>query len=548
MTLRGPGYLFRHLTALLLAGVATAVFATPRAAAYEAVITDATVEVRSGAGRAYYPVGELERGDRVQVETELFGWYQIRCPEGVFSYVEAKNVNAKGDGSRGEVNTDRTSVYAAHADADRSPAESYRKLLDLERGDVVEIVATVDNYYKIIPPQTAFVFLPPKALAAAEAVAVTESPAAATPPATSSDPAPAEPVAETQPEKARLAPVITPDPPAAPPTQAQPAGPVGPALTEPPRPRPVPVAPAPPAAESAPATPPAPALAPDAAPAAPPAPRRVATMYPPAGEPVVRPAKAAAVPAAPAPAAGSGDLLTDPNAVVARPDVPVSSPAAHPRVVAVEAVMLPYFTLPVDEQPLAHMTRGYAGVAEIDTLTDGDRRLIESRLDELERNREMALALRAEPAPAAPDPAPASAAEGVPSGALVDAGGPAPAPTPSGPPAVAPAPRAPAAAPPAASAPAPAPAPAPGPVGPGYDAVGVLTVSTVHTGKNQPELLRLLDPSGQRTIAYLEPNADIDTVRMMGQLVGISGSSSYDPSLKLRLIKPDEIVVLGAMR
>lgn len=542
MTLRGPGYLFRHLTALLLAGVTAASVATaPAAAAYEAVITEASVEVRSGAGRAYYPVGVLERGDRVQVETELFGWYQIRCPEGVFSYVEQKNVNAKGDGSRGEVNTDRTSVYAAHADADKSPAESYRKLLDLERGDLVEIVATVDNYYKIIPPQSAFVFLPPKALAAAEAVAVTEAPSAADPPAAapapslSPTPAPAKPVGETKPDRARLAPVITPDPPATPAVEpdepAAPLAPVEPALTEPARPRPLPVAPAAPAVVE---------TTPEPLPEA--APRRVATMYPPAGEPVVRPAVVAAAAAVPAPAApaGSGDLLTDPDAVVAKPDVPVSSPAAHPRVVAVEAAMLPYFTLPVDEQPLAHMTRGYAGVAEIDTLTDGDRRLIESRLNELERNREMALALRTEPVPAAPapDPVPAPVAVGVPSGALVDAGTPAPAPTP---PAAAPAPA-------AAPTPKPAPAPAPGPVGPGYDAVGVLTVSTVHTGQNQPELLRLLDPSGQRTIAYLEPNENLDTVMMMGQLVGITGPSSYDPSLKLRLIKPDEIVVLGAMR
>ena len=165
MPLRGPGCLFRHLAAAPLLLLALTLSTAPHAAAYEAVITEASVEVRSGAGRAYYPVGTLERGDRVRVETELFGWYQIRCPEGVFSYVEQKNVNAKGDGSRGEINTDRTAVYAAHADTSKSPAESYRKLLDLERGDVVTIVDTVDNYYRITPPQTAFVFLPPKALA-----------------------------------------------------------------------------------------------------------------------------------------------------------------------------------------------------------------------------------------------------------------------------------------------------------------------------------------------------------------------------------------------
>ena len=289
-------------------------------------------------------------------------------------------------------------------------------------------------------------------------------------------------------------------------------------------------------------------------------------MYPPPGEPVIRPAApivpvapaAAAAAAAPTPTASAagGDLLSDPDVVTVKPDVPVSSPAVHPRVVAVEAAMLPYFTLPVDEQPLAHMTRGYVEIAELDDLTDGDRRLIESRLGELERNREMAIALRDDAAPLAPSPAPV--AEGVPTGSLVDAATPAP-PAP-----IAPTAPAPPAAPTRASAPKPTPTPAPtrvlprtpappasaaalGPVGPGYDAVGVLTVSTVHTGKNQPELLRLLDPSGQRTIAYLEPNENLDTLMMMDQLVGIIGSSSYDPSLKLRLIRPDEIVVLGAV-
>lgn len=581
MPLRGPVYLFSRFTAalLVLAGIAAN---APHAAAYEGVITADTIEVRSGAGRAYYPVGTLQRGDRVQVETELFGWFQIRCPEGVFSYVEQKNVNAKGDGSRGEINTDRTSVYAAHADTGKSPAESYRKLLDLERGDVVQIVGTVDNYYKIIPPQTAFVFLPPKSLEAAQAVAV-DAPAApqtptppadtprVTPPATPVvdpivppvvDPivAPVTAPAPTQPDPdaPRLAPVITPDllpvEPTSPTLPAttdveiaidEPIAPIEPVFATPTPPQTAPVAPTAltePTASIDPVDVPAPE------PVAPPtpAPRRVATMYPPPGEPVVRPALPVAPPA---PEPVNGDLLTDPDAVVAKPDVPVSSPAAHPQVVAVEAAMLPYFTLPVDEQPLAHMARGYAGLSQLNGLTDGDQQLVQSRLDELERNREMAVALRAKPDAAEPDqvaldtPAPVASEPA-----------PAPAPVAIAPPTPAPAPT------PAASVPVGVPSgllidatqtttpPVPSPAGSGFDAVGVLTVSTVHTGENQPELLRLLDPSGQRTIAYLEPNRGIDTALMLGQLVGITGSSSYDPSLKLRLIKPDQIVVLGAVR
>ena len=614
MTLRGLGYVFTLCSLAALLSVSTPAFA------YEAVITQDSVPVRSGAGRAYYPVGELKRGDRVQVETELFGWYQIRCPEGVSSFVERKNVDAKADGTKGVVNTDRTRVYAAHQDVTKAPAESYRPLVDLNRGDLVQIIETIDSYYKIIPPQNTYVFLPPQALAAAEAVAAADPPESDTPADTSSSESssPETPETPTTPSGTRLAPVVTPDPPAEPTAPATPATEVQdildpvvePAVKTPTVEAPE-VEPATPAVQVAQPTPPtlkpaeqmtpvtpvvvAPPVSPQTAPQTPsqvteivepatpeepvaePAapirttrPPRVATLSPPSDEPAVRPADPTPLlTTIPSKETGPepGDLLSDPDMQVAKPDVPVSSPAVHPKIVAVEAAMLPYFTLPVDEQPLAHMTRGYATASEIDNLTTEDRTLVQKRLRELERNREMAIALRDapakseasvvepvdEPAPSAPAvktatmappanepateiaavaPAPDNAPVGIPTGPLVEnntsateaAATPEPAQEPVVEPVVVAQPE------PAEETPAPTPAPTPTPVvGSNFDAVGVLTVSTVHTGQNQPELLRLLDPSGQRTIAYLEPTDAIDTVRMLGQLVGITGSSSYDP-------------------
>lgn len=78
-----------------------------------------------------------------------------------------------------------------------------------------------------------------------------------------------------------------------------------------------------------------------------------------------------------------------------------------------------------------------------------------------------------------------------------------------------------------------------------YDAVGILSASTVHTGTNQPELLRLLDPTGRRTVAYLEPGGKVDTVQMLGRLVGITGQTVYDPTTKLNLIQIDSIDILS---
>ena len=231
------------------------------------------------------------------------------------------------------------------------------------------------------------------------------------------------------------------------------------------------------------------------------------------------------------------------------PDVQVTTLASNELLRAVEVAILPYFTLPVDEQPIAKMVRGYADTEQIQGLSDNDLTIVRTRRAELERNRELALALhqieatdrevndgstaspQTTPLVAATPPSPAAA---TPAEVLATTQAPE-------------APEAPEATPGPVAAAAPtlaggAPAVAPSP----YDAVGLLAASTVHTGGNQPRLLRLLDPTGRRTIAYLEPADPIDPVQMIGRLVGIVGESRYDPGTKLNLIQPTRVDILNA--
>ncbi len=260
-------------------------------------------------------------------------------------------------------------------------------------------------------------------------------------------------------------------------------------------------------------------------------------------------------------------LLNDPSVRVARPEVPVATRADNDMLRAVEIAILPYFTLPVDQQPIAKMVRGYADAAQIDDLSDNDLAIIRNRLTELQRNRDRALGKvdppldaaastalanpRATPAPPTPadddavtmaSPNPDASATTVVSadterlaGAVTPpADDPAPDSTNDTD---------------TASSPPPAPPTPPATTGPAfvgeYDAIGILIASTVHTGVNQPKLLRLMDPTGRRTVAYLEPTDQTDTVRYMGQLVGIVGQAVYDPTTKLNLIRPTQIDVLA---
>ncbi|MEM9883357.1 MAG: hypothetical protein AAF800_10605 [Planctomycetota bacterium] len=454
---------------------------------FDAVVRDPIVQVRSGAGRAYYEVGSMNQGTRVRVEAELFGWYKIACPEGVFCFVERKNINVRGDGTRGVVEVDNTPVNAAHAT--KGPADSYRNLLKLDAGDTVRIVATVNNAYKIEPPVGAFVFLPPGSVA----------PVGNTPP----------PPEGITPE--RVAPQTSPEP--------------APAAVGPPTPRPAPD--------------PVFTPAPDPAEVVPPAPEPVVVVTPP--PPAVVEAQPDAVPqitleiettaeqAGPS-AAADADLLDNPDVDVPLPDAAVTTEARDEMLRAVEVAMLPYFTLPVSEQPIAKMVRGYADAASLADLGANDMAIVQARLTELERNRELALAMRKVDAvaaevgePVTPEATPEAAPEADPTDSTASV------------------------VVPAANASDPSestPAATPGGTSGGYDAVGILTASTVHTGGNQPQLFRLLDPTGRRTIAYLEP-ADVDTVQMLGRLVGVVGSTQYDPSTRLNLIEPDRIDVLS---
>lgn len=167
------------------------------------VVDQDNVEVRAGAGRTFYVVGNLRKGQIVKVDKIIFGWHQIEAPEGTTSYVLRKDVDAKGDGKTGVVNTDRAPVKAA---AVTGPGESYRRQVDLMRGDTVEILGEEGSYYKIKPPTNAFVYVAPGAIRRATPAEIaslrqSEPEASVTPPAPPTPPAQREP-APTRPVEA----------------------------------------------------------------------------------------------------------------------------------------------------------------------------------------------------------------------------------------------------------------------------------------------------------------------------------------------------------
>ncbi|MBC22436.1 MAG: hypothetical protein CMJ32_00770 [Phycisphaerae bacterium] len=78
-----------------------------------------------------------------------------------------------------------------------------------------------------------------------------------------------------------------------------------------------------------------------------------------------------------------------------------------------------------------------------------------------------------------------------------------------------------------------------------YNAVGRLNASAVYNGERLPQLYRVRDPGSGQTILYLEPDNPQITA-MLGQVVGIVGTTRFDERLQLNIIEPRRIDILIA--
>ncbi len=307
------------------------------------VVVEDDVKARAGQGREYYVVGDVPRGTLVEVHEVVYGWYKISPPQGVHSYVSKGFVRARGDGTTGVVTGDNAWVRAAGVD--RAPHLSYQKQLLLADGQTVGIVGERDDFYLIVPPQGAYVFVPPTALRRAtpdEIAAAGASQDAASGPVAAVEVAPAPAAATPQPPPAE-----------------QPA----------------------PVAEAAPERTPEPVSQP---------------MGQPEPETQTEP-QASVAPAQPAPdPAEQTEQPTQPEEPqeLQEPRDTQWPTVISPRMQAAEAAYKEVFDLPLEEQPIDSLRASYEVVAADATLPHSDRQIATARINQLNRNVQLIESLR----------------------------------------------------------------------------------------------------------------------------------------------------------
>ena len=113
-----------------------------------------TAFVRSGPSNNFYATAKLEKGTKVRVVGIKYEWLKIVPPEGSFSLVPQVYVQRRGEGNIGRV-TNALNVRAGSSEnAMKSTIQT-----KLAEGQDVTIIGEQDEYFKIVPPEDAYVFI-----------------------------------------------------------------------------------------------------------------------------------------------------------------------------------------------------------------------------------------------------------------------------------------------------------------------------------------------------------------------------------------------------
>ncbi len=132
--------------------------ATATAAGFKAVVTAETAIILAGSSKAYYPVGRLPRGAVVEVlDASYPGYVQINPPAGCEAFVAKAKVQTDDKGAVGTVSEDGTECFAAGMEL--TPAKSFRVQRKLSKGETLEIIAVVGDFYRVKAPRGTTVYM-----------------------------------------------------------------------------------------------------------------------------------------------------------------------------------------------------------------------------------------------------------------------------------------------------------------------------------------------------------------------------------------------------
>lgn len=151
--------------------------ATPAAptaqAGFKAVVTAESAVILAGSSKAYYAVGRMPRGSVLEVvDASYIGYYQITPPGCCAAFVAKSKVQTDEKGVTGTVTEDGAECFAAGLEL--TPAKSFRVQRKLNKGEKLDILGVVGDYYRVEEPAGTSVFVAAEALRKATPQDLTE--------------------------------------------------------------------------------------------------------------------------------------------------------------------------------------------------------------------------------------------------------------------------------------------------------------------------------------------------------------------------------------
>ena len=124
-------------------------------------VTIEDLTLYSSASDNAYEVGSLPKGSIVHVLDLKLSHFRVIAPAGVYSYIRKTDIKLTSSGDRGQVTAKRAQVRVAHKNGYQNSKRTHKTL---HQGSIVRIVrksGNHGNYYLIIPPQGAPIYIKP---------------------------------------------------------------------------------------------------------------------------------------------------------------------------------------------------------------------------------------------------------------------------------------------------------------------------------------------------------------------------------------------------
>ena len=154
---------------------------------FEGQVNVRTTYVRSGPSDTFYPTQNIDKGATVVVVAKKGNWLKIQPPDGSFSYIQKAFVNKYGDGKNGKVTTQALIVRAGST---VQPQLQWAVQTKLDIGQDVTILGEENEYFKIRPPESAYVYIKADEVTPVRVLPKTGERPADPPAMTSTDPTP----------------------------------------------------------------------------------------------------------------------------------------------------------------------------------------------------------------------------------------------------------------------------------------------------------------------------------------------------------------------